>query len=243
LPRRIGRSERLSGAADLTPVRPRVPAFASVIFDCDSTLCAIEGIEALASRNRDEITRLTEAAMRGEIPLEEIYGRRLELIRPTRQDVEHLGQRYIEALLPGARETVSGLLRADVDVRILSGGLRPPVVAVARALGLDERAVTAVGIQFDEHGRYAGFDAGSPLTRSEGKAQIVREWGESLPRPAMLVGDGATDLAAAREVELFVAFAGVVDRPVVTSTAGVVVRERSLAPILALALGVPSGHA
>ena len=218
-------------------------AFASVIFDCDSTLCAIEGIEELASRHHDEITRLTEAAMRGEIPLEEIYGRRLELIRPTRADLEELGRRYVETLVPGARETVSGLLAADVEVRILSGGLRPAVIDVARALGLREGAVTAVDIHFDDRGEYAGFDTGSPLTRSAGKAQIVREWGPWLPRPAMLVGDGATDLAAAREVEMFVAFAGVVERPVVTAAANVIVRERSLAPILALALEIPSGHA
>lgn len=219
------------------------PAFASVIFDCDSTLSAIEGIEELASAHRDEVTRLTEAAMRGEVALEDVYGRRLALIRPTRAAVEALGRRYVEALVPGARETIAGLLDAGVEVRILSGGLRPPVVEVARALGLDQGAVTAVDIRFDEHGEYAGFDERSPLTRSAGKADIVREWGELLPRPAMLVGDGATDLAAAREVEMFVAFAGVIERPVVTAAADVVVREPSLSPILALALEIPSGHA
>ena len=219
------------------------PRFASVIFDCDSTLSAIEGIEELASAHRGEVERLTEAAMRGEVALEDVYGRRLELIRPSRSAVEALGRRYIEALVPGARETVAGLLDAGVDVRVVSGGLRPPVVAVARALGLEEHAVSAVDIWFDDRGAYAGFDAGSPLTRSEGKADIVRSWGATLPRPAMLVGDGATDLAAAREVEMFVAFAGVVDRPAVSGAAAAVVREPSLLPILALALEIPSRHA
>ena len=219
------------------------PAFASVIFDCDSTLSAIEGIEELAASHRAEVTRLTEAAMRGEVALEEVYGRRLALIRPTRAAVDALGRRYVEALVPGARETIAGLRDAGVEVRILSGGLRPPVLDVARALGLGEGAVTAVDIRFDERGEYAGFDERSPLTRSDGKADIVREWGEGLPRPAMLVGDGATDLAAAREVEMFVAFAGVVERPLVTAAADVVVRDRSLSPILALALEIPSGHA
>ena len=219
------------------------PPFASVIFDCDSTLSAIEGIEALASEHRAEVERLTEAAMQGEVALEDVYGRRLELIRPSRSAVEALGQQYIEALVPGARETVAGLLDARVDVRVVSGGLRPPVVAVARALGLEEHAVSAVDIWFDDRGAYAGFDAGSPLTRSEGKAEIVRSWGATLPRPAMLVGDGATDLAAAREVEMFVAFTGVVDRPAVSRAADAVVREPSLLPVLALALEIPSRHA
>ncbi len=220
-----------------------MPAFASVIFDCDSTLSAIEGIEEISGAHREAIEQMTDAAMRGEIPLEQVYGRRLAIVRPSRATVDALGERYVEMLVPGARETVSGLRRAGVEVRILSGGLRPPVVAVARALGLEAGDVTAVDIWFDEHGAYAGFDDTSPLTRSEGKAEIVRAWGSSLPRPAMLVGDGATDLAAARELEMFVAFAGVVERPAVVTAADTVIRERSLAPILALALERPSEYA
>ena len=210
--------------------------FATVIFDCDSTLSAIEGIEEISAAHRDAIVEMTEAAMRGDIPLEEIYGRRLALVRPSRAAVDDLGTRYISTLVPGARETVRALLDAGVDVRVLSGGLRPPVVAVARELGIDESRVSAVDIRFDGRGEYAGFDESSPLTRSAGKADVVRGWGASLRRPAMLVGDGATDLAAARELEMFVAFAGIVERPAVVAAADVVVRERSLLPILVLAL-------
>jgi hypothetical protein len=53
----------------------------------------------------------------------------------------------------------------------------------------------------------------------------------------MFVGDGATDLEAAPAADLFVAFAGIADRPAVTAAADVVIRDCSLAPILALALG------
>ena len=220
-----------------------MPAFATVIFDCDSTLSAIEGIEELASHHRDEIVRLTEQAMRGEIPLESVYGRRLELVRPSRASVQALGARYIEALVPGARETIARLLDAGIEVRILSGGLRPPIEILARELGLPASVVAAVDVHFDAAGEYAGFDDASPLTRSAGKPEIIRSWGTSLARPAMLVGDGATDLAAAEDVEMFVAFAGIIERPHVTAAADVVVRERSLAPILSLALEIPSGHA
>ena len=220
-----------------------MPAFSTVIFDCDNTLSAIEGIEEISARHRAAIVQMTEAAMRGEIPLEEVYGRRLALVRPSQATLETLGARYVDHLAPSARETVAALLDAGVQVRVLSGGLRPPVVAVARALGISSELVTAVDIYFDERGEYAGFDDDSPLTRSAGKAEIVRAWGESLRRPAMLVGDGATDLAAAHEVDLFVAFAGFVERPVVVKAADVVIRERSLAPVLALALENPPERA
>ena len=53
----------------------------------------------------------------------------------------------------------------------------------------------------------------------------------------MLVGDGITDLEARPPADLFVAYAGVVERPPVVAAADVVLRARSLAPVLALALG------
>ena len=49
-----------------------MPKFRTVIFDCDSTLSAIEGIDELAVDCREDVERLTDAAMRGRIPLEEV---------------------------------------------------------------------------------------------------------------------------------------------------------------------------
>ena len=175
--------------------------------------------------------------MRGEVPLEEVYGRRLALVRPTRTEVEALGALYVEALVPDARETVAALLREGVTVRVMSGGLRPAVVAVARELGIEAGAVAAVDVCFDDGGAYAGYDTASPLARSGGKRAVLETWAPALPRPILLVGDGATDLEARPPADSFVAFAGVVERAAVVAEADVVVRSRSLAPVLALALG------
>ena len=150
--------------------------FGSVIFDCDSTLSTIEGIEELSHAYREEIARLTEAAMRGEIPLEDVYGRRLELVRPTRDQVEALGERYVRTLVTDARETIAALLAEGIEVRVMSGGIRQAVVALALALGLSERAVAAVEVHFDENGAYAGFDETSPLARSGGKRTVLEQW-------------------------------------------------------------------
>ena len=211
--------------------------FGSVIFDCDSTLSAIEGIEELAHAHRQEIARLTESAMRGEILLEDVYGLRLELVRPTREQVDALGERYVRTLVTDARETIAALLAEGIEVRVMSGGIRQAVVTLALALGLPERAVAAVEVHFDANGAYAGFDRASPLARSGGKRTVLEGWVPELPRPIMLVGDGATDLEARPPADMFVAFAGVVERPVVIDAADVVVRTPSLAPIVVLALG------
>ena len=212
-------------------------SYHSVVFDCDSTLSAIEGIDELAGQQRDAVAGLTAAAMRGDVQLEEVYGARLAIIQPTRERVEGLAARYIDGLVPDASEVVSALRAAGIDVRVMSGGLLPPVLAVARALGLGASDVAAVDIRFDERGDYAGFDASSPLARAGGKRELLATWRAELRTPIMLVGDGATDLEAKPAADLFVAFAGFVDRPTVTRAADVVVRAKSLAPIYTLARG------
>lgn len=211
--------------------------FRAVVLDCDSTLSTIEGIEELAGARREEVATLTDVAMRGEIPLEQVYGRRLALVRPSRDAVAALGRRYVETLVPDARETVAALRGCGVAVRVISGGLLEPVIVLARALGIDPSHVAAVAVHFDERGDYAGFDERSPLARAGGKRDQLERWRDELPRPLMLVGDGATDLEARDAADAFVAFAGVVERAAVVAAADVVVRARSLAPILALALG------
>lgn len=211
--------------------------YGTVVFDCDSTLSTLEGIEELASDHRAEVEALTEAAMRGDIPLEQVYGRRLELVRPTRWRVLALGKRYIETLVPDARETVAALQNAGVHVRIMSGGLKPAVLELAAALGIEENAVDAVDVYFDDDDAYSGFDVASPLAASGGKRKVVESWGADVPRPIMLVGDGATDQEAQPVVDAFVAFAGVVVRPAVVAAGDFVIRDLSLAPIVALALG------
>lgn len=213
--------------------------YRSVVFDCDSTLSAIEGIDELAGPHRDAVAELTAAAMRGEVALEEVYGRRLALIQPTRASVEALAQLYIDGLVPDAVEVIDALRGAGVVVRIMSGGLLPPITAVARALGLTPGDIGAVDIRFDDRGNYAGFDDASPLSRAGGKLRLLQHWRAELPAPVMLVGDGATDLEAKPAADLFVAFAGFVDRPNVTGAADIVVRACSLSPILTLALGNP----
>jgi phosphoserine phosphatase len=206
--------------------------FRTVIFDCDSTLSTIEGIEELAHAHREEVARLTALAMNGEIPLEEVYGRRLELIRPTRADVERVGAGYIDSLVPGAAETIRRLQQAGAVVQVLSGGLGPAVRILTRHLGIADERVAAVEVDFHPSGEYAGFDVASPLARSGGKRHWIESAGVHLPRPRLLVGDGATDLEARAATDAFAAFTGVVSREEVARGADVVVVGPSLTALL-----------
>jgi phosphoserine phosphatase len=215
--------------------------FSTVFFDCDSTLSRIEGIEELgAGPRRADVQRLTAAAMAGEIPLEDVFARRLELLRPSAQAIERLGHRYVAERVPAVETVVATLRRAGVALRIVSGGLRPAILPLARFLGFAEDHVAAVDVRFDSAGAYAGFDEESPLARSGGKVTVIRAWHGATTGPRLLVGDGATDAEARGAVDAFVAFAGVAERPAVVAAADHVIRGPGLEPLVDLVLGPDS---
>ena len=202
------------------PDRP----YERLVFDCDSTLARIEGVEELAKLRgpevQAEIGRLTEDAMTGAVPLEEVYGRRLALVAPRRNDVATIGRRYIEEAVPGVRETFAALRSLDKELRIVSGGLRLAVVAFANWLGVPDERVHAVQAFFDADGRLVRFDTNSPLVRRGGKREVLSALP---PARSALVGDGITDAEARDLVDAFVAFGGVKRRPAVEALAHVVV--------------------
>jgi phosphoserine phosphatase len=202
-----------------------------VFFDVDSTLVTIEGIDELAGGN-PEIARLTEAAMNGEVPLDEVYGKRLEIIRPTRDRIDELGAKYQASLVPGAPETIRALRDAGAIVHLVTAGIEGAIVPLARHLGLDDRMVHAVPVRFSSDGTYADFDRGSPLARPGGKEIVVRDIRARTHGKAAFVGDGVTDLEAKPVVDLFIGFGGVQVRPRVRDNAHVFIEERDLRAVL-----------
>jgi phosphoserine phosphatase len=202
-----------------------------VFFDVDSTLVTIEGIDVLANGN-PEIVRLTDAAMNGEISVDQVYGRRLEIIKPTLADVEALGERYVNSMVDGAAETIATLQREGADVHLVTAGIAQAIAPLAAKLNIAPRAVHAVALQFDDAGNYADFDRRSLLTRSGGKELVVRSVLTRAKGKSAFIGDGITDLETKPAVDLFIGFGGVCVRERVQRNAEVYVSEPTLAAVL-----------
>jgi HAD superfamily phosphoserine phosphatase-like hydrolase len=197
----------------------------SVALDVDSTLCGIEGIDWLATLRDEElaarIANATLMAMRGELPLENLYGNRMELVAPKRSEMPLLSDAYRSTLSPGAKEEIAKWRDAGVEVILISGGLRAAIGPVALDLGFNSAQVNAIDIDFDESGEYAGLDLSSPLASATGKRTLLQKL--DLPRPLLAVGDGITDLAMKDVADAFVAFTGFATRDAVTANADFVV--------------------
>jgi phosphoserine phosphatase len=208
-------------------------SFSAICFDCDSTLTTLEGIDELAVRAgcADQIIPLTTAAMDGSLTIDQVYARRLELIRPDARALSWVGQRYIETVVAGAREVIADLMARGTSVHVVSGGLLQPVQALALALGVPADRVHAVAVTLDEQGSYVGFDTASPLATSGGKAAICRELAARYG-PIALVGDGVTDLEAREAGAFVIGFGGVVRRAAVVAGADVFVAGPSLYDVM-----------
>lgn len=239
------------------PESTRWTSFDLIFFDCDSTLSTIEGIDELAKLKGKEwrIGVLTEKAMNGDLDLEEVYGKRLKAIRPTRGQLKAIEERYWETIVPDVQAVLDALRFLNKQVFIISGGLAEPVRGFGQRLGVPPQNIRAVEVEYNQlsgnwweyhepqtrhRQTYLDYDEG-PLTVTSGKPNIIRELSQGKHGRRLMVGDGSSDLATREVVDLFVGFGGVVARDKVQREADVFIHSDSIAPILPLAAG-PSGY-
>jgi phosphoserine phosphatase len=191
--------------------------------DCDSTLSTIEGIDELGREAGPEVfarvEALTHAAMNGELPIAEVFPRRMEMIRPDRALCDRIARMYVETVVEGVDGFISELTAAGWTPVVLSGGFAPLIEPLARKLGIDH--VEAVPLYFHEDGSYAGYGEEYPTTRNLGKNEVIREWKAALlPERVVMIGDGVSDLETKPDVDLFIGYGGVVERAKVKAGAG-----------------------
>jgi phosphoserine phosphatase len=205
-----------------------------VVMDVDSTLVQGEVIEMLASEAGclDEVSAVTEAAMRGEVDFEESLRRRVALLQGL--DAGALDRVY-EALTlaPGARTMVRTLKRLGYRFAIVSGGFTRVTDRIADDLGIDFAAANELEIA---EGRLTGRIVG-PVVDRAGKAEALRRFAAQVgvsEAATVAIGDGANDLDMLAAAGLGIAFNA---KPVVQRAADTAVNVPYLDAIMYL-LGI-----
>ncbi len=225
----------------------RWPSYKHIVFDCDSTLTSIEGIDILAESvgKRWRVEVLTQAAMDGEIELADVYAKRLRAVKPSQRQILDIRRAYKRNIVDDAKELINTLQELDHKVYIISGGLLEPVKEFGVYLGVPKENIRAVDVIYNElsgqwwisgNEQYMAFEEGA-LTISDGKAEIVSELLAGKRGRSLLVGDGQSDLLASKSVNLFVGYGGVRVRELVRQQAPIYVQSSSLAPLLPIAAG------
>ena len=202
------------------------------IFDFDSTLVRIETLEALAdlalkdapdaAERKARIAALTDDAMNGRIGFGEALKQRLDLLALRREHVEALTDRILDEATVSIRRNVDFFQRNAERIYILSGGFREVIAPLAERLGVAADHVLANDLIYDDEGRVTGADTTNPLSRENGKPEVIRAL--NLDGPVVMVGDGWTDAEVKIQgaADRFYAFTEIVSRAKVIEAADAV---------------------
>ncbi|XP_011313414.1 phosphoserine phosphatase isoform X2 [Fopius arisanus] len=186
-----------------------------VTFDVDSTVIQEEGIDELANfcGKGKEVSELTKRAMQGNVTFQQSLTVRLNIIKPSLEQIKEFIKIYPPTLTPGIKELIDALHARNKEVYLVSGGFRCLISPVARRLNISQDHIYANRLKFYFNGDYAGFDENEPTSRSGGKAQVIKRLQEKHGFNTIVhVGDGATDMEASPPATAFIGFGGNVVR-------------------------------
>ncbi len=177
-----------------------------VVFDMDSTLVDAEIIDELAkfAGVEEEVKRITEKAMRGEMDFKRALEERVKLLKGLPVEVLEKIYRNIK-LTEGAKELIQALKRAGYKVAVVSGGFTYFTDRLKEELNLDY----AFGNELEiKDGKLTGRIKGRIIDAKE-KARIIEEIArkEGISKENVVaVGDGANDRIMIENAGLGIAF-------------------------------------
>jgi phosphoserine phosphatase len=176
----------------------------------------------------EEVSAWTAKAMNGGVKFEDALAARLQILQPSRQDIDACLTNHPFKLTPGIQDLIRTLQERSIHVYLVSGGFRQMIEPVAARLDIPVDRIYANRILFDESNnyQYCGFDAAEPTSADQGKPKALRLIKQKGNYNTMvMVGDGATDAQAKPPADSFIGFGGVVEREAVRTRACWFVRD------------------
>lgn len=202
-----------------------------VVLDVDSTLIEDEVIDLLAEAagSRPDVSKITAAAMNGDIDFEQSLRARVATLEGLPESAL-LSVRNSIRVTAGARELVTGVHSVGGRVGVVSGGFHEVIDPIAAELGLDRWRANSLDIVA---GKLTGRLRGR-IVDAEAKASTLREWAAIYRIPlahTVAVGDGANDLTMMAITGLAVGFDA---KAPVRDEANIIMDVRDLSQLLPL---------
>jgi len=205
-----------------------------VCFDMDSTLIEAEVIDELAKAAGvgEEVSAITEQAMRGELDFTQSFKRRVGLLKGLDESVLE-GIAHSLPITEGAEDLIRALKALGYKTAILSGGFTYFGHYLQQKLGIDYVFANELVV---DNGKVTGEVKGQ-VVDGKRKAELLKQLAaqENLNlQQVIAVGDGANDLPMLSVAGLGIAFRA---KPMVKESADHAISELGLDGILYL-LGV-----
>ncbi len=202
-----------------------------VQLDVDSTFIQQEAIDLLAAKAGvlEEVSRITAAAMRGELDFAQSLVARVALLQGLSEDSFVQVQQEI-TLTDGAADLVTLLHQKGHFVSLVSGGFTNILQPIVDAMKIDfYRANTLEVVDGKLTGKVLG-----PVVDRAAKADALREFatacGVDLSN-TVAIGDGANDLDMMDIAGISIAFNA---KPIVEAAADYAIKEPSLRSVASL---------
>ena len=202
-----------------------------VQLDVDSTFIQQEAIELLAAKAGvlDEVARITQSAMRGELDFSQSLIARVALLKGLPEDCISQVQQEIR-LTDGAAELVSLLHEKGHYVSLVSGGFSNILQPIVDELKIDFYRANLLEI-IDGH--LTGKVVGAIIDRAA-KAEALKEFAQKCSvdlSDTVAIGDGANDLDMMAIAGISIAFNA---KPIVEAAADYSIKEQSLRSVRSL---------
>ena len=201
-----------------------------LVADMDSTIIQQECIDEVADYvgRREEVSAITERAMRGEIDFPEAVRARAGMFSGL--EATMLKRAYDEriTLTPGAESLVRTMRKDGASTALVSGGFTHFTSRVAARVGFDHHHGDELEI---ENGRLTG-KAIEPIMGGDAKVRMLDHYQSELGisrEETMAVGDGANDIPMIKASGLGVAFHG---KPRVVAAADARIEHTDLTALL-----------
>ena len=202
-----------------------------VQLDVDSTFIQQEAIELLAAKAGvlEEVARVTDEAMRGELDFAQSLHARVALLRGLDEDAIQQVQKEIR-LTDGAADLVALLNEKGHYVSLVSGGFTNVLQPVVDELKVDFYRANTLEIK---DGKLTGKVLGEIVDRAA-KAKALREFAQTCSvdlEDTVAIGDGANDLDMMAIAGISIAFNA---KPIVEAAADYSIKEPSLRSVAQL---------
>jgi len=199
--------------------------FRLFVFDMDSTLIDGEVIDTLAKAAgvENEVSRITDAAMSGEMDYTKSFQMRVSALKGlSAQKAQEEADKL--QLMPGAVELIHYIHGIGGKTAMITGGFNLAADRVKEQLNLDYSYSNELLVQ---DGILTG-DAVGPVRVTNAKETVLSELVEKTGIPfeeCFVVGDGANDICLFEKAGFSVAFNA---KPIVQEHANAVVSEKDL---------------
>ena len=178
-----------------------------IVSDMDSTLITIECVDEIAAGVglKDEVAKITEQSMRGELDFEQSLRKRVALLAGLDERVLEEVYENVLQLSPGAEFLLEACKRNNVKFMLVSGGFTFFTERLQQRLGLDFHFANVLEV---ENGKLTGRLKGR-IIDAQAKADLLCEYRERLGLTSWQVvamGDGANDIPMIREAGFGIAY-------------------------------------